>query len=44
MKVIRAHFFVWYAYTGKKLCAPGGKWAKRDMIAFEAAFTDALNG
>ena len=28
----------WHAYVGKQLCAPGGKWAKRDRAAFEADF------
>ena len=25
----------WHAHAGKRICAPGGKWAKRDRAAFE---------
>lgn len=28
----------WYCYVGKQLCAPGGKWAKRDRAAFVHEF------
>ncbi len=28
----------WHAHTGKKLCAPSGKWAERDHAAFEHDF------
>ena len=28
----RSHALFWYAYTGKQLCAPGGKWAERDRV------------
>jgi HEAT repeat protein len=34
----RSHALFWHAHTGKKLCAPSGKWAKRDMAAYEREF------
>ena len=41
--LVRPYAFFWYEYTGKQLCAPGGRWAKRDRTAFEADFNDDLH-
>ena len=38
--VVRPYALFWYEYTGKQLCAPGGKWAERDRAAFEADFNE----
>ena len=35
---VRSHALFWHAYTGKRLCAPGGKWAERDRVEFSVAF------
>jgi hypothetical protein len=40
--LVRPYAFFWYEYAGKQLCAPGGRWAKRDRTAFEAEFNDDL--
>ena len=29
----------WQEYVCKQNCAPGGKWKKRDLAAFEAEFS-----
>jgi len=38
--LIRPYAMFWYEYTGKQLCAPGGKWAARDCAAYEAELSD----
>jgi len=38
--LVRPYAFFWYEYAGKQLCAPGGRWAKRDRTAFEAEFNE----
>jgi len=38
VRLVRPYALFWYAYAGKQLCAPGGKWADRDRVAFEEEF------
>jgi hypothetical protein len=33
----------WHEHVGESLCAPGGKWAQRDRIAFEEEFSSRCN-
>ena len=35
---VRPFALFWYEYVGESLCAPGGKWAARDRVAFEELF------
>jgi HEAT repeat protein len=41
--LVRPYAIFWYAYAGEQLCAPGGKWAARDRIAFEEDFDELCN-
>jgi len=38
VRLVRPYALFWDAYVGKQLCAPGGKWAERDRVAFEEEF------
>ena len=40
---VRPYAFFWYEYAGKRLCAPGGKWAVRDCAEFNAEFNKDLH-
>ena len=40
--VVRWYGWVWYEEACKTLHAPGGKWAGRDRVAFEAEFSGLL--
>jgi HEAT repeat protein len=44
MRVYRVSWYgdFWYTEALKSLCAPGGKWAERDRVAFEAEFNGLL--
>ena len=35
---VKPYVIFWHAHVGQLLCAPGGKWAKRDLAAFEDEF------
>jgi len=38
MYLVRPYVLFWHTYVGARLCAPGGKWAERDRVAFEEEF------
>jgi hypothetical protein len=36
--IARGVAFFWYGITAERHCAPGGRWAERDRLAFLADF------
>lgn len=36
--IVRPYAIFWYDFVCKQMCAPGGKWAERDRVAFVQDF------